>query len=58
MLVAAAATIGVLAVGGGTAAAMAKHVTLVVDGQQREVTTLAGSVEGALSSAGLQAGRA
>jgi uncharacterized protein YabE (DUF348 family) len=56
VLVAAAATIGVLAVGGGTAAAMAKNVTLVVDGQSREITTLAGSVEGALSSAGLQTG--
>ena len=56
VLVAAAATIGLLAVGGGTAASMAKHVTISVDGQQREVTTLAGSVDGALSAAGLQAG--
>jgi uncharacterized protein YabE (DUF348 family) len=56
MLVAAAGTIGLLAVGGGTAAAMAKHVTITVDGEQRQVTTLAGSVQGALSSAGLQAG--
>jgi len=56
LLVAAAATIGLLAVGGSTAAAMAKHVTITVDGQQREVTTLAGSVDGALSSAGLSAG--
>jgi uncharacterized protein YabE (DUF348 family) len=56
MLVAAAATIGLLAVGGGTAAAMAKHVTITVDGEQRQVTTLAGSVQGALSSAGLQTG--
>jgi uncharacterized protein YabE (DUF348 family) len=54
MLVAAAGTIGLLAVGGGTAAAMAKHVTITVDGEQRQVTTLAGSVQGALSSAGLQ----
>jgi len=54
MLVAAASTIGLLAVGGGTAAAMAKHVTITVDGEQRQVTTLAGSVQGALSSAGLQ----
>ena len=44
LLVAAAATIGLLAVGGGTAAAMAKHVTITVDGEQREITTLAGSV--------------
>ena len=56
MLVAAAGTIGLLAVGGGTAAAMAKHVTITVDGEQRQVTTLAGSVQGALSSAGLQTG--
>jgi len=55
MLVAAASTIGLLAIGGGTAAAMAKHVTITVDGEQRQVTTLAGSVQGALSSAGLQA---
>jgi uncharacterized protein YabE (DUF348 family) len=56
MLVAAATTIGLLAVGGGTAAAMAKHVIITVDGEQRQVTTLAGSVQGALSSAGLQTG--
>jgi uncharacterized protein YabE (DUF348 family) len=56
LLVAAAATIGLLAVGGGTAASLAKHVTITVDGDQREVTTLAGSVEGALSAAGLQPG--
>jgi uncharacterized protein YabE (DUF348 family) len=56
LLVAAAATIGVLAVGGGTAAAMAKHVTITVDGEQRQITTLAGSVSGALSSAGLSTG--
>src|SRR5664279_2858333 len=56
LLVAAAATIGLLAVGGGTAAAMSKHVTITVDGAKREVTTLAGSVDGALASAGLQPG--
>jgi uncharacterized protein YabE (DUF348 family) len=56
MLVAAAGTIGLLAVGGGTAAAMAKHVTITVDGEQQQITTLAGSVQGALSSAGLQTG--
>ena len=56
ILVGAAATIGLLAVGGATAASLAKTVTITVDGQQRQVTTLAGSVDGALSSAGLQAG--
>jgi uncharacterized protein YabE (DUF348 family) len=54
LLVAAAGTIGLLAVGGGTAASLAKTVTITVDGEQRQVTTLAGSVQGALSSAGLQ----
>jgi resuscitation-promoting factor RpfB len=56
MLVAAAATSGLLAIGGSTAAAMSKHVTITVDGEQRQVTTLASSVAGALSSAGLQTG--
>ncbi len=56
VLVAAALSIGLLGLGGGTAAAMSKEVTITVDGQQREVRTLAGSVAGALSSAGLQAG--
>ena len=46
LLVAAAVTIGLLAVGGGTAASLAKHVTITVDGEQRQVTTLAGSVRG------------
>jgi len=56
LLVATAATIGLLAVGGGTAASLAKGVTITVDGEQRQVTTLAGSVEGALASVGLQVG--
>ena len=56
VLLAAAFSIGLLGLGGGTAAAMSKDVTITVDGQQREVRTLAGSVAGALSSAGLQAG--
>ncbi len=57
LLVASAVSIGLLGLGGGTAAAMSKEVTITVDGQQREVRTLAGSVAGALSSAGLQAGK-
>ena len=56
LLIAAAASIGLLAVGGGTAAAMTKDVVITVDGQQQHVTTLANSVDGALSSAGLQVG--
>jgi uncharacterized protein YabE (DUF348 family) len=56
LLIGMAAAIGVVAVGGATAAAMAKHVTITVDGQDRQVTTLAGSVAGALDSAGLATG--
>ena len=56
LLVAVAAALGVVAVGGATAAAMSKHVTITVDGQDRQISTLAGSVDGALSSAGLSAG--
>jgi uncharacterized protein YabE (DUF348 family) len=57
LLLVAAVSIGLLGLGGGTAAAMSKEVTITVDGQQHEVRTLAGSVAGALSSAGLQAGK-
>jgi uncharacterized protein YabE (DUF348 family) len=56
LLIGMAAALGVVAVGGATAATMAKHVTITVDGQDRQVTTLAGSVAGALDSAGLSAG--
>lgn len=56
LLIGMAAALGVVAVGGATAAAMAKHVTITVDGQDQQVTTLAGSVAGALDSAGLSAG--
>lgn len=56
LLVGVAAALGIVAVGGATAAAMSKHVVITVDGQDRQVTTLAGSVAGALSSAGLTAG--
>ncbi len=56
LLIAAAASIGLLGVGGGTAAAMSKEVVITVDGQQQKVTTLAGSVDGALATAGLQVG--
>jgi uncharacterized protein YabE (DUF348 family) len=51
-----AAALGVVAVGGATAAAMSKHVTITVDGQDQQVSTLAGSVAGALSAAGLSPG--
>ena len=56
LLIGMAGALGVVAVGGVTAASMAKHVTISVDGQDRQVTTLAGSVAGALDSAGLSAG--
>ena len=56
LLVGMAAALGVVAVGGATAAAMSKHVTITVDGQDQQVTTLAGSVAGALDAAGLSAG--
>jgi uncharacterized protein YabE (DUF348 family) len=56
LLIGMAAAIGVVAIGGATAASMAKHVTITVDGQDQQITTLAGSVAGALSTAGLSAG--
>jgi len=56
LLVGVAAALGVVAVGGASAAAMSKHVVITVDGQDQQVTTLAGSVAGALSAAGLTAG--
>ncbi|GAA1996644.1 DUF348 domain-containing protein [Nakamurella flavida] len=56
VLVAAATVLGLAAVGGGSAAALSKTVTITVDGQERSVTTLAGSVQGALTSAGLTVG--
>ena len=42
--------------GAGTVAAMDKSVTITVDGQPREVSTLSGDVAGALSAAGLTVG--
>lgn len=56
LLIGMAAALGVVAVGGVTAASMAKHVTITVDGEDMHVTTLSGSVAGALGSAGLSAG--
>ena len=53
VLVAAAAVVCLLAAGGGTYAAMHKTVTISVDGVPQEVSTLAGSVDGALGAAGL-----
>jgi uncharacterized protein YabE (DUF348 family) len=53
VLVGVAALVIALVAGGGVIASAHKNVTLTVDGQQQEVGTLAGSVEGALDSAGL-----
>lgn len=53
LVIAAAAGIGMLALGGTAAGSMNKDVTLVVDGQERQVSTMSGSVGGALSSAGI-----
>jgi len=53
VLVGVAALVIALVAGGGIVASAHKNVTLTVDGQQQEVGTLAGSVEGALDSAGL-----
>jgi uncharacterized protein YabE (DUF348 family) len=43
--------------GAGTVAAMDKSVTITVDGQPREVSTLSGDVAGALNAAGLTVGK-
>jgi uncharacterized protein YabE (DUF348 family) len=53
VLLGVAALVVALALGGGVYAATSKTVTITVDGQQQEVSTHAGSVEGALESAGL-----
>ncbi len=53
VLVGVAALVVALVAGGGVAAASHKTVSLTVDGQQQEVGTFAGSVDGALDSAGL-----
>jgi uncharacterized protein YabE (DUF348 family) len=51
VLVGIAALVVALAAGGATVGSAHKTVALTVDGQQQEVGTLAGSVEGALDSA-------
>ena len=53
VLVGAAAVVCALVIGGGTVAAMHKTVKISVDGVSQDVSTLAGSVAGALDSAGL-----
>jgi uncharacterized protein YabE (DUF348 family) len=53
VLVGVAALVVALVAGAGVVTAAHKTVSVTVDGQQQEVGTLAGSVEGALDSAGL-----
>ncbi len=53
VLIGAAALVCLLAIAGGTYAAVHKTVTITVDGTAQEVSTLAGSVSGALDAAGL-----
>ena len=52
-LIGAAALVCLLAVGGGTLAALNKTVTISVDGVAQEVSTLSGTVDGALDAAGV-----
>ena len=56
LLVFGAVALCALTVGGGTLTALDKHVSVVVDGSARQVTTLSGSVSGALAAAGITAG--
>jgi uncharacterized protein YabE (DUF348 family) len=53
ILIGLAAALALITVGAGTVAALTKTVTITVDGEQRQITTLAGTVEGALSAAGI-----
>jgi uncharacterized protein YabE (DUF348 family) len=54
--IAAAAIVLVTATVGGSLSAMTKDVTVLVDGQAKTVSTLSGSVSGALESAGVTVG--
>ncbi len=56
VVIATAVGLALAAVGGGTAAALSKSVTVVVDGQSQQVRTFAGSVSGALAAADQTAG--
>lgn len=53
VLVGVAALVVALVAGGGVAASAHKTVSVTVDGQEQEVGTFAGSVDGALEAAGL-----
>ncbi len=56
ILVGVAAAVTALTITGGALAAMTKTVTIALDGQDRQITTLSGSVDGALSAAGVSVG--
>jgi len=53
LLIGLAVALALITVGAGTIAALTKTVTITVDGEQRQITTLAGTVDGALSAAGI-----
>jgi uncharacterized protein YabE (DUF348 family) len=53
LLIGVAAAVALITAGAGTVAALTKSVTITVDGEQRQITTLAGTVDGALSAAGI-----
>ena len=56
VLIGAAVVVALVAAGGGTMAALSKDVTITVDGQAQQISTYAGTVDGALAAAGLQVG--
>ena len=56
VIIGAAALVAVLAIAGAVIAGLTKTVTISVDGVPQEVTTMSGSVEGALDAAGLAVG--
>lgn len=56
IIIGSAALVAFSAIGGVTAAAMSKSVTITVDGQSQEITTVASSVDGVLSAAGIDIG--
>ncbi|MTD12700.1 DUF348 domain-containing protein [Nakamurella sp. YIM 132087] len=57
VLIGAAAALCLLTAGGGTALALRKQVTLVVDGQTTQISTYAGTVADALAAAGIDEGQ-
>ncbi|WP_154674295.1 ubiquitin-like domain-containing protein [Nakamurella lactea] len=57
LLIGSAVVIALVAAAGGTMSALAKDVTISVDGQRQQVTTYASSVEGALAAAGVSVGQ-